>query len=243
MGIGLRGAQRLFDDFDIQTSPAGTRITARKYQAPRAFPEAALLQALTAELQGSPPADPYQQIRLQSEELLLTNTELQLRQSELEVTNKELENTNQGVVALYSELEKATQELKEASEAKTRFFSNMTHEFRTPINIIENVAKLLASGVDGALNAEQQRQVRFISDAALELANLVSELLALAEVQSGRLTSCPSPLPWRPSSIAWNSSPRPWRRAIPRSVSASPRRLPKCCWIPTKVGCSRCCAT
>ena len=191
MGIGLRGAQRLFDDFDIQTSPAGTRITARKYQAPRPFPAAELLQALTAELQGSPPPDPYQQIRLQSEELLLTNTELQLRQSELEVTNKELENTNQGVVALYSELEKATQELKEASEAKTRFFSNMTHEFRTPINIIENVAKLLASGVDGALNAEQQRQVRFISDAALELANLVSELLALAEVQSGRLTIVP----------------------------------------------------
>lgn len=193
MGIGLRGAQRLFDDFDIQTSPAGTRITARKYQAPRPFPAAELLQALTAELQGSPPPDPYQQIRLQSEELLLTNTELQLRQSELEVTNKELENTNQGVVALYSELEKATQELKEASEAKTRFFSNMTHEFRTPINIIENVAKLLASGVDGALNAEQQRQVRFISDAALELANLVSELLALAEVQSGRLTIVPQP--------------------------------------------------
>ena len=116
-----------------------------------------------------------------------------MRQSELEVTNKELENTNQGVVALYSELEKATQELKEASEAKTRFFSNMTHEFRTPINIIENVAKLLASGVDGALNAEQQRQVRFISDAALELANLVGELLALAEVQSGRLTIVPQP--------------------------------------------------
>ncbi|WP_278442775.1 ATP-binding protein [Pseudomonas oryzihabitans] len=193
MGIGLRGAQRLFDDFDIQTSPAGTCITARKHQAPRPFPAAELLQALTAELQGSPPPDPYQQIRLQSEELLLTNTELQLRQTELEVTNKELENTNQGVVALYSELEKATQELKEASEAKTRFFSNMTHEFRTPINIIENVAKLLASGVDGALNAEQQRQVRFISDAALELANLVSELLALAEVQSGRLTIVPQP--------------------------------------------------
>jgi len=193
MGIGLRGAQRLLDDFDIQTSPAGTCITARKYQAPRPFPEAEQLQALTAELQGSPPPDPYQQIRLQSEELLLTNTELQVRQSELEVTNKELENTNQGVVALYSELEKATQELKEASEAKTRFFSNMTHEFRTPINIIENVAKLLASGVDGALNAEQQRQVRFISDAALELANLVGELLALAEVQSGRLTIVPQP--------------------------------------------------
>ncbi|UUW70801.1 ATP-binding protein [Pseudomonas oryzihabitans] len=198
MGIGLRGAQRLFDDFDIQTSPAGTCITARKYQAPRPFPAADLLQALTADLQGSPPPDPYQQIRLQSEELLLTNTELQLRQSELEVTNKELENTNQGVVALYSELEKATQELKEASEAKTRFFSNMTHEFRTPINIIENVAKLLASGVDGALNAEQQRQVRFISDAALELANLVSELLALAEVQSGRLTIVPQPFPLGP---------------------------------------------
>lgn len=193
MGVGLYGAQKLLDDFEIDSSSTGTRIHACKYHAPRPLPSDAVLAALLSELTGTPAPDPYQQIRQQSEELLITNTELQSKQQELEATNKELEDTNQGVVALYSELEKTAQELQEASTAKSRFFSNMTHEFRTPINIIENVSKLLASGVDGVLNAEQMRQVRFISNAAMELSNLVSELLALSEVQSGRLTIVAQP--------------------------------------------------
>ncbi|WP_462381912.1 ATP-binding protein [Pseudomonas sp. Marseille-QA0892] len=193
MGVGLHGAQKLLDDFDIESSPQGTRIQAHKYHTPRPMPSDAALAALISELTGTPAPDPYQQIQQQSEELLITNTELQSKQQELEATNKELEDTNQGVVALYSELEKTAQELQEASTAKSRFFSNMTHEFRTPINIIENVSKLLASGVDGALNPEQMRQVRFISNAAMELSNLVSELLALSEVQSGRLTIVAQP--------------------------------------------------
>lgn len=193
MGVGLYGAQKLLDDFEIDSSPNGTCIQACKYHAPRPLPSDAALAALLSELNGTPAPDPYQQIQQQSEELLITNTELQNRQHELEATNKELEDTNQGVVALYSELEKTAQELQEASTAKSRFFSNMTHEFRTPINIIENVSKLLMSGVDGVLNPEQMRQVRFISNAAMELSNLVSELLALSEVQSGRITIVAQP--------------------------------------------------
>jgi signal transduction histidine kinase len=193
MGVGLRGAQKLLDDFDIQSSSAGTCIQGCKYHMPQPFPNDAQIAKLVSELLGEGAPDPYQQIRQHSEELLITNTELHIKQQELEATNKELENTNQGVVALYSELEKTAQELQEASTAKSRFFSNMTHEFRTPINIIENVSKLLASGVDGSLNSEQLRQVRFISNAAVELSNLVSELLALSEVQSGRLAIVPQP--------------------------------------------------
>lgn len=33
MGMGLRGARRLMDTFDISTSPAGTRVVVRKYLA------------------------------------------------------------------------------------------------------------------------------------------------------------------------------------------------------------------
>ncbi|TWI58660.1 signal transduction histidine kinase [Pseudomonas duriflava] len=188
MGVGLRGAQRLMDDFDITTSSEGTRISAAKYMASaRSFPEDDELKALLRQLTDKSALDPYKEMQLQSEDLLVTTAELRIKQQELEDTNKELENTNKGVVALYSELEKTAQELEEASEAKSRFFSNMTHEFRTPINIIENISKLLISGQDGPLNDEQYRQVKFISDAAAELSTLVGELLQLAEVQSGRM--------------------------------------------------------
>jgi signal transduction histidine kinase/CheY-like chemotaxis protein len=189
MGVGLRGAQRLMDEFQIETSAAGTRINAAKYlHAPRPFPSEHDLGQLLQQLTDKSALDPYKEMQLQSEDLLVTTSELRVKQQELEDTNKELEETNKGVVALYSELEKTAQELEKASEAKSRFFSNMTHEFRTPINIIENISKLLISGQDGTLNQEQYRQVKFISDAAAELSTLVNELLDLAEVQSGRMT-------------------------------------------------------
>ncbi|SER03686.1 MULTISPECIES: ATP-binding response regulator [Pseudomonas] len=188
MGVGLRGAQRLMDDFQIDTSSSGTRIRAAKYlSVPKPFPSEAELSRLLHQLTDKSALDPYKEMQLQSEDLLVTTSELRAKQQELEDTNKELEETNKGVVALYSELEKTAQELQDASEAKSRFFSNMTHEFRTPINIIENISKLLISGQDGPLNGEQYRQVKFISDAAAELSTLVNELLDLAEVQSGRM--------------------------------------------------------
>lgn len=192
MGIGLRGAQRLMDDFEIHTSEAGTRIRGKKaIHPPRPYPLPAQIQALREQLQSEGIADPYVELQVRGKELLLTTAELQNKQLELEATNLELENTNKGVVALYSELEKATEEVRAASESKTRFFANMTHEIRTPINIVENISKLLLKGVDGPLNPEQYKQVAFISDAASELSDLVNELLDLSEAESGRIDIAP----------------------------------------------------
>ncbi|MFO1498789.1 MAG: hypothetical protein U1G07_10410 [Verrucomicrobiota bacterium] len=55
--------------------------------------------------------------------------ELEKRQSELGELNQELEYTNRGVVALYAELDEKADFLRRASELKTQFLSNMTHEF------------------------------------------------------------------------------------------------------------------
>jgi signal transduction histidine kinase len=192
MGVGLRGAQRLMDDFEIHTSDSGTRIRGVKaIYPPRTYPSVAQFQEIREQLQSDGVADPYVELQVRGKELLLTTAELQNKQFELEATNLELENTNKGVVALYSELEKATDELRTASQSKSRFFANMTHEIRTPINIVENISKMLLKGVDGPLNPEQYKQVAFISEAASELSELVNELLDLSEAESGRIEITP----------------------------------------------------
>src|SRR6187399_1146598 len=80
----------------------------------------------------------------QNQELLRTLDELRARQEELERVNRELEDTNRGVVALYAELDERAGHLRRADELKTRFLSNMTHEFRTPVNSILALTGLLA---------------------------------------------------------------------------------------------------
>src|SRR5262249_21394638 len=72
-------------------------------------------------------------------------------------------------------------------DMKSRFLSQMSHEFRTPLNSILALARLLLDGVDGELNAEQLRQVDYIRGSAQGLLALVNDLLDLAKVEAGRL--------------------------------------------------------
>ena len=51
--------------------------------------------------------------------------ELQSQQEELQQTNAELEDTNRGVVALYAELDQKAEDLRTASEMKSRFCSRV----------------------------------------------------------------------------------------------------------------------
>jgi CheY-like chemotaxis protein/two-component sensor histidine kinase len=90
-------------------------------------------------------------------------------------------------VALYAELDERAEQLRQASELKSRFLSNMSHEFRTPLNSVLALARLLLDRVDGPLTDEQHKQVGYIRRSAESLAELVNDLLDLAKVEAGKL--------------------------------------------------------
>ncbi len=83
--------------------------------------------------------------------------ELRLRKEELAHLNAELEDTNRGVMALYAELEERAAHLRLADETKTRFLSAVSHEFRTPVNSILALSKILLHRLDGELTTEQEK--------------------------------------------------------------------------------------
>lgn len=117
--------------------------------------------------------------------------QLDAAQAEIRALRNELEETNRGVVALYAELETQADQLRKATELKSRFLSYMSHEFRTPIGAIRSNARLLLDHVDGPLTDEQTRQVRFIQDTAVEFSDMVDDLLDLAKIEAGRLDISP----------------------------------------------------
>ena len=129
--------------------------------------------------------------------------ELQRLNAELEETNKgvlalygelsgELEETNRGVVALYAELDEKTRQLREASESRTRFWSNVSHELRTPINSVIGLSRLMLDPGSEPLTAEQHQQVSLLGTAGHVLLTLVDELLDLAKAEAGRLEPQPA---------------------------------------------------
>ena len=101
--------------------------------------------------------------------------------------NRELEDTNRGVVALYAELDEKADYLRRADELKSRFLSNMSHEFRSPLNSILALSGLLLGRTDGDLTAEQAQQVGYVRRAAQDLLELVNDLLDLAKVEAGKV--------------------------------------------------------
>ena len=95
--------------------------------------------------------NPLAEVQQQNQELLRALDELRRRQEDLVRLNRELEDTNRGVVALYAELDEKAEHLRRADEMKSRFLSNMSHEFRTPLNSILAIARLLQERTDGDL--------------------------------------------------------------------------------------------
>jgi signal transduction histidine kinase/DNA-binding response OmpR family regulator len=186
LGMGLIGTKRLMDEFDIQTTPRGTTIRMAKRTPKHLGWTLRGVGELSRKLQDRAPESPYEEIDLQNQELLKTLQELRSRQEELELLNRELEDTNRGVVALYAELDERADYLRRASELKTKFLSNVSHEFRTPLNSIVSLARLLLSKMDGELTAEQLKQVRFIESSARDLQEMVNDLLDLAKVEAGK---------------------------------------------------------
>jgi signal transduction histidine kinase len=119
-------------------------------------------------------------------------SELAASRQETAELRAELEETNRGVVALYAELDAQAEQLIKATELKSRFLAYMSHEFRTPINGIRSIARLLNDRIDGPLTAEQEKQVGFIDGTAAELAEMVDDLLDLAKIEAGRVDISPA---------------------------------------------------
>ncbi|MGY2258948.1 sensor histidine kinase [Pseudomonas sp. SDO55104_S430] len=111
---------------------------------------------------------------------------------EAEALRAELDETNQGVLALYAELDTQAEQLRQASDLKSRFLSYMSHEFRTPLGSILSIASLLSDELDGPLSPEQHKQVAFVSNSARELSDMVDDLLDLAKIEAGRITISPA---------------------------------------------------
>ena len=187
MGLGLVGARRLSDHFEIDTGPdRGTTVQLGKALPPGMMVSSDIVGRLSRELAQVAPADPLGEIRAQNQELLQALQEGRERQQEVERLNQELAETNRGVLALYAELDEKAADLARASELKSRFLSNISHELRTPLNAILNISGLLIDQADGPLTSEQERQVRFVRSAALTLSEMVNDLLDLARIEAGR---------------------------------------------------------
>jgi signal transduction histidine kinase/CheY-like chemotaxis protein len=193
MGLGLVGARRLMDTFKIDSRPGNGTTVEVGHKLPVRLPPwpRAKLNEIVSSLKQETSSDPLTALREQNRELMQSLDELRRKEEESQQLNQELGDTNRGVVALYAELDGRAEQLRQASELKTRFLSNMSHEFRTPLNSVLALSRLLLDRIDGDLTPEQERQVGYIRRSAENLLELVNDMLDLAKVEAGKAETRP----------------------------------------------------
>jgi tetratricopeptide (TPR) repeat protein len=79
---------------------------------------------------------------------------------------------------------KTAEKLKEINQLKSRFFANISHEFRTPLTLITSPLQSLQST---QIDEEQKQQLHLIEVNSNRMLELVNQLLELSKIDSGSL--------------------------------------------------------
>lgn len=86
----------------------------------------------------------------------------------------------------FEEERRRADELAELDRAKTQFFSNVSHEFRTPLTLMLGPLEDMLGSGDG-LPDEQRSELRVVHRNGLRLLRLVNSLLDFSRIEGGRI--------------------------------------------------------
>ena len=125
------------------------------------------------------------------------NRELSEQKKQLEEQRDKLEEQRDQLIQLSHQLEEAT-------HAKLVFFTNISHDFRTPLTLVADpVEHLLA---DKTLNGDQHRMLMLIQRNVNILLRLVNQILDFRKYENGMMEYTPVPVDILSSFEGWNES-------------------------------------
>lgn len=96
---------------------------------------------------------------------------------------KDRDGDSVGVVTLMQDITK----LKEIDQMKSDFVSTVSHEFRTPLTSISMAVGLMLDKIPGTINEDQEELLNAVKEDNERLKNLVSDLLDLSRLESGKV--------------------------------------------------------
>jgi len=84
-------------------------------------------------------------------------------------------------------LERATHDLQELDQAKSRFTANVHHELRTPLTLVLSPLDAMLSGAFGEVRRDLRGHLRTMQVNALRLLKLINDLLDLAKAEQRQM--------------------------------------------------------
>lgn len=107
--------------------------------------------------------------------------------------NKDLESQNKEILQQQQQLIEMSEQVKEASEARSNFFTNVSHEFKTPLTLIlAPVEELLK---EKGISVSAKEQLQRIRRSAHKLFQLVNELIDMHKISKSKIRLQAAPVP------------------------------------------------
>jgi signal transduction histidine kinase/ABC-type xylose transport system substrate-binding protein/AraC-like DNA-binding protein len=132
------------------------------------------------------------------------NRELSEQKRQLEEQRDKLEEQRDKLEEQRDQLIQLSHQLEEATHAKLVFFTNISHDFRTPLTLVADpVEHLLA---DKTLNGDQHRMLMLIQRNVNILLRLVNQILDFRKYENGMMEYTPVPVDILSSFEGWNES-------------------------------------
>ena len=88
---------------------------------------------------------------------------------------------------LNDKLEIALKKAEDASLAKTRFLNNMSHDIRTPMNVILGYAQLMEDELKGKDMSETSEHLEKLKQSGNLLLSIINNVLDMAKIESGKM--------------------------------------------------------
>lgn len=104
---------------------------------------------------------------------------------ELSAKNAKIEKQNTEITRQHEELKRVSQELEDATQAKLRFFTNISHEFRTPLTLIQGPLEDMLKSNDFSVRIKEQFLLMLRN--TNRLLRLVNQLLDFRKLENESL--------------------------------------------------------
>lgn len=93
-----------------------------------------------------------------------------------------------------TELKKALERERELNQLKSDFVAMVSHEFRTPLGIIQSSAEILSDYLEQLAPSERREQLNSIIKNSRRMAGLMEDVLLLGRLDAGRMEYRPGPM-------------------------------------------------
>jgi signal transduction histidine kinase/DNA-binding response OmpR family regulator len=118
--------------------------------------------------------------------------------------NRELSRQKEQLEEQRDQLIELSHQLEEATHAKLVFFTNISHDFRTPLTLVADpVEQLLA---DPSLEGDRRRMLLLVQRNVQILLRLVNQILDFRRYETGKMEFTPVPLDLLQCFVGWNDS-------------------------------------